>query len=49
MPFRWAHAKSTRKRSKKLRGQCDLREQHQRLAIFTHSFGDRFEIDLGLA
>ena len=30
-------------------GQRDLRQQDERLLSLTQAFGDRFEIDLGLA
>ncbi len=32
-----------------LRGQCDLGQQHQRLAALRHALGHRLQVDLGLA
>ena len=49
MPFGWSRAETSREPIEKLRGERDLRQEHERLASLTQRFGDRLEIDLGLA
>ena len=49
VPFGRSCAETRGEAVEKLRGQRDLRQQHQRLALLPKRFGDRLEIDLGLA
>ena len=49
MPFGRPRAETGGEAVEKLRGQRDLRQEHERLALLPQSFGDRLEIDLGLA
>ena len=49
MPFQRPHAETLREAVEKLPGQRDLRHQDQRLPAAADDFGDRLEIDLGLA
>ena len=49
MPFGRPHAEARGEAVEKLRGQRDLRQQDERLALLPQGFRDRLEIDLGLA
>ena len=49
MPFQRTHAKTLREAIEELSGQRDLRHQDQRLLAAADDFGDRLEIDFGLA
>ena len=49
MPFGRPRAETSREPVEKLRGERDLRQEHERLAPLPQRFGDRLEIDLGLA
>ena len=49
MPFQRTHAKALREAIEELPGQRDLRHQDQRLLAAADDFGDRLEIDFGLA
>ena len=49
MPFQRPHAETLRKAIEELSGQRDLRHQDQRLLAAADDFGDRLEIDFGLA
>ena len=49
MPFGRPRAETGGEAVEKLAGQRDLRQEHQRLALLPQGFGDRLEIDLGLA
>ena len=49
MPFGGSCAEARREAIEKLRGQRDLRQEHERLALLPQRFGDRLEINLGLA
>ena len=49
MPFGRPCAEARGEAVEKLRGQRDLRQKHKRLALLSQSFGDRLEIDFGLA
>ena len=49
MPFQRPHAETPREAVEELAGQRDLRHQDQRLLAAADRFGDRLEIDFGLA
>ena len=49
MPFQRPHAEARGEAVEELAGQRDLRHQDQRLLAAPDDFGDRFEIDFGLA
>ena len=49
MPLGWSCAETRREAVEKLRGERNLRQQHQRLALLPQRFGDRLEVNLGLA
>ena len=49
MPFGRTRAEAGGEAIEKLRGQRNLRQQHERLAPVPQGLGDRLEIDLGLA
>ena len=49
MPFSRSCAETGGEAVEKLRGKRDLRQEHERLALLSQGFGDRLEIDLGLA
>ena len=49
VPFGRSRAEAAAEPIEKLRGQRDLRQEHERLASLPQRFGDRLEIDLGLA
>ena len=49
VPFGRAHAEARGEAVEELRGERDLRHQDQRLPAAPDGFGDRLEIDLGLA
>ena len=49
MPLGRPRAEARREAVEELGGQRDLRQEHQRLAPLPQGFGDRLEIDLGLA
>ena len=49
MPFMRPHAEARREAIEELAGQRDLRHQDQRLPALAQDFGDRLEIDFGLA
>ena len=49
VPHRRRHAEAALEALQPLRGQRDLRQQHQRLAALAQAFGHRLQIDLGLA
>ena len=49
VPFGRSCAETRGEAVEKLRGQRNLRQQHQRLALLPKRFGDRLEINLGLA
>ena len=49
VPFRRARAEARREPVEKLRGERDLRQQHERLPALSQRLGDRLEIDFRLA
>ena len=49
MPFGGPRAETRSEAVEELRGERNLRQEHERLALLPQSFGDRLEIDLGLA
>ena len=49
MPFRRTHAEALRESVEELRGERDLRHEHENLAGAPNHFGNGFEIDRGLA
>ena len=49
MPFQRTHAEALREAIEELSSQRDLRHQDQRLLAAADDFGDRLEIDFGLA
>ncbi len=49
MPFGRPGAEARGEAIEKLRGQRNLRQEHERLALLSQRFGDRLEIDFGLA
>ena len=49
VPFRGPHAKTRREAFQKLDRQRDLRQQDQNLPVLAQGFGNRLEIDFGLA
>ena len=49
MPFGRSCAEARREAIEKLCGERNLRQEHKRLAFLSQRFGDRLEINLGLA